>query len=290
MAGSLSRVSRDGGVGGVRHVRVSPILSRLRTIAVAVERRASAIPAVGRVLHAPKSVYAAVHGYRFTQCLGARPAGGPEPPRDANAIEAYFDLHTDGPGIWKWRHYFAVYERHLAKFVGREVHVAEVGVFGGGSLGMWRRYFGERSQVYGIDQEPGCRIRADTGIGIVIGDQSSPSFWAAFRADVPRLDVLIDDGGHEPHQQIATLEGVLAHLQPGGVYICEDVHGAFQPYHSYIDGLSRLLHNVNGPPLGMHHHIASVHIYPGIIVIEKPDHSVRNFEAPRRGSDWRPFG
>ena len=31
--------------------------------------------------------------------------------------------------------------------------------------------------------------------------------------------------GHTPEQQIVTLEEMLPHLRPGGVYLCEDVHG-----------------------------------------------------------------
>lgn len=252
-------------------------------------RRASANPTIGRALLAPQSARAALRGYRFAQALAPRAPGAGGPAPQPNPIEAYFDGHTEGPGIFKWRHYFDVYHRHLAKFVGCEVHVAEVGVFGGGSLGMWRSYFGERSRIYGIDQEPGCRMHAGTGIDVIIGDQSSAPFWTGFRADVPQLDVVIDDGGHEPHQQIATLEGLLAHLQPGGVYICEDVLGAFQPFHAYVEGLARPLHDVTGPALGVHHHIGSLHVYPGIVVIEKPAGPLQAFEAPRRGSDWRPF-
>lgn len=264
-------------------------MSRPRKIAVAVARRASANPTIRRATLGPKSAYLALRGFRHAEELPTVATGvDPNPP--TNVLETYFDAHTAGPGIYKWRHYFEVYHRHLAKFVGREVHVAEVGVFGGGSLAMWRSYFGERSQIYGIDQEPGCRMHGGTGIDVVIGDQASPRFWETFRADVPRLDVVIDDGGHEPYQQIATLEGVLAHIAPGGVYICEDVLGPFQPFHSYIDGLSRSLHKIgDGPPLGAHHHIESVHVYPGIIVIEKPPAPPRDFEATKRGSEWLPF-
>jgi hypothetical protein len=216
------------------------------------------------------------------------PAAAPLNP-ETNALAAYFDAHTEGPGIWKWRHYFDVYERHLSKLVGRDAHLVEIGVFGGGSLQMWRNYLGQRSHVYGVDLEPACRVHEDTGITVAIGDQSSSSFWAGFCADVPRIDIVIDDGGHEPHQQIATLEALLPHIRPGGVYICEDVRGAFQPFHSYVDGMTRLLHEVNRPPLGLHQHVQSVHTYPGLIVIEKPDGLVTAFEAPTRGTDWRPF-
>lgn len=254
-----------------------------------MSRRASGYPVVARALRAPKSVRAALRGYRYGEGLARQARGSDEPRRPANAIEAYFDAHTEGPGIWKWRHYFDVYDRHLAKFVGRDVHVAEIGVFGGGSLGMWRSYFGTSSHIYGIDQEPRCRMRAAAGIDVIIGDQSSAPFWTGFRADVPHLDVVIDDGGHQPHQQIATLEGLLAHMRPGAVYICEDVIGAFHPFHSYVDAVARLLHDIEGPLRGVHQHIESVHTYPGIVVIEKPDGRVSGFEAPKRGNDWRPF-
>jgi hypothetical protein len=44
---------------------------------------------------------------------------------------------------------------------------------------------------------------------IHIGDQGDREFWRAFRERVPPVDVLIDDGGHQPEQQIVTLEEML---------------------------------------------------------------------------------
>src|SRR5262245_23245078 len=61
---------------------------------------------------------------------------------DSNPLKAYFDSHTEGNGIWKFIHYFDIYTRHLAKFVGTDVRIMEVGVYSGGSLAMWRDYFG----------------------------------------------------------------------------------------------------------------------------------------------------
>src|SRR5437868_5558043 len=56
----------------------------------------------------------------------------------ANPLQSYFDAYKEGPGIWKWMHYFDIYQRHFSKFVGREVHVLEVGIYSGGSLAMWK--------------------------------------------------------------------------------------------------------------------------------------------------------
>ena len=232
-------------------------------------------------------------GYRYAKRLQpardtASPGGGSAV---TNALEEYFDAHAEGPGLWKWRHYFEVYDRHLSRFRGRPVRMVEVGVFGGGSLAMWRDYLGPASTIYGIDIDPACAKHGADGVEIVIGDQSEPAFWRDFTSRVAPVDIVLDDGGHEAHQQIPTLEALLPHLRPGGVYICEDVHGPLHPFHSYIDGLARRLHAVPGPartaqPNALQQHVASVHRYPILTVIEKPPRPVGAFEAPRRGTDW----
>ena len=232
----------------------------------------------------------AVRGYRYATRLAAPKgvAARAEPP-EKRRLELYFDANTEGPGVWKWRHYFDVYERHFAKFIGRQVHVVEVGIFSGGSLPMWREYFGEQCQIYGVDIEPACRVYEQAGISVFIGDQSDPAFWKTFCQRVPVVDVLIDDGGHEPRQQIATLKGILPHIRPGGVYICEDIHGAFHPFHSFIDGLCRPLNETNTEPTPFQQHVRSVHRYPFATVIEKPELPVARFESLRHGTEWQPF-
>jgi hypothetical protein len=70
---------------------------------------------------------------------------------DENPIRTYFDAHRQGPGIWKWDHYFDVYHRHFSKFRGRKVTVLEIGIYSGGSLLMWRDYFDADCTIYGVD-------------------------------------------------------------------------------------------------------------------------------------------
>ena len=149
-------------------------------------------------------------------------------------LRSYFDSHLEGNGIYKWNHYFEIYERHLAKFVNRDVRLCEIGVYSGGSLEMWRDYLGQRCRLYGIDIEPACKSYENEYIKICIGDQSDRSFWKTFREETPTLDVLIDDGGHTVAQQIVTLEETLPYLNPGGVYICEDVHGVWNGFAHYV--------------------------------------------------------
>ena len=115
------------------------------------------------------------------------------PPEAPNPILSYFNAHTEGPGIWKWMHYFDIYQRHFHKFEGREVHVLEVGIYAGGSLSMWREYFGESCHVYGVDIKAACMAYEDEKTKVFIGDQADRAFWAKVRKAVPTIDILIDD-------------------------------------------------------------------------------------------------
>ena len=223
------------------------------------------------------------------------------PEREPRALETYFDSHREGPGIWKWRHYFDIYDRHLRPFRGRPVQMVEIGVYAGGSIQMWREYFGPESHIYGVDIEPACRAHAGEHVEIFVGDQSSPAFWAQFVAQVPRIDVVLDDGGHTFDQQVASLEALLPHLAPGGVYICEDTVGIANPFHDYAVGLARNLHSDEHFKAGLdgearveqtafQRGIASVHVYPFMTVIETRATGGDQFELLRHGTEWPSFG
>jgi len=207
-----------------------------------------------------------------------------------NPLREYFDAHRTGRGVWKWLHYFEAYHRHFAKFVNREVHILEIGVFGGGSLEMWRNYFGPKCHVYGVDIEPVCKTYEQERTKIFIGDQADPAFWQSFRAQVPTLDIVLDDGGHESEQQIITLEALLPHLRPGGVYLCEDITGVRNPFLSYLNGLVSSL-NITRQKEGykttaFQQAIDSVHFYPLVAVIERLDEVRESLDSVRRGSEW----
>ena len=56
--------------------------------------------------------------------------------------------------ISKWTHYLSLYHRHFAKFRGQEMSIMEIGVNDGGSVELWKKYFGAKAKVYGIDIAP----------------------------------------------------------------------------------------------------------------------------------------
>jgi len=215
-----------------------------------------------------------------------------------NPLASYLDGMIAGPGLWKWRHYMDIYHRHLSKFVGTPVHVVEVGVHSGGSLRMWKEYFGSTCQLTGIDIQPECRDYESASTAIHIGDQADRAFWRDFRAQVPVVDVLIDDGGHRVEEQMVTVEEILPHLRPGGVYICEDIHGVGNRFMSFAQSLSAELNAfIDDPrPDGLaaratpfQASVESVHVYPFAVVIERRGKALDGFEAPKRGSEWRSF-
>lgn len=167
----------------------------------------------------------------------------------------------------------------------------EIGIFSGGSLGMWREYFGARCQIYGVDIEEACKVYESPKIKVFIGDQQNRDFWRKFNEQVESIDVLLDDGGHTPEQQIVTLEEMLPRLSPGGVYICEDVTDLNNSFRSYVNGLvnelNRLSYNIE--LTGCQKMVHSVHFYPYIIVIEKHLVVPNSFATERHGSQWQPF-
>ena len=230
-----------------------------------------------------------------------------------SAGERYFDGISRGPGLWKWRHYFAIYDRHLARFRGTDVHFAEVGVYSGGSLRFWRWYFGRRATIYGIDLSSRARVyEHDPEYGapdrIFVGDQADPNFWKRFNEVVPRLDVLVDDGGHQPPQQLTTLRGVWPHLALGGVLLFEDVLGRSNGTNAFATGVFRRFINsetgINARPAKARPELrrnatvrwerdslAAVSFYHHVVVLEKPptsDYTRGSVRDERRGTSWQP--
>jgi hypothetical protein len=220
-----------------------------------------------------------------------------EPP---NVLRDYFEAHKEGPGMLKWLHYFEIYDRHLARFVGKDVHIVEIGVYSGGSLGMWRTYFGPRSRITGVDIMPECKVYENEFTKIEIGDQSDRSFWKRFRDEHPSVDIVIDDGGHTSEQQMVTLEELLPHLAPGGVYICEDVHTPYKVFTSFVSGLDDGLNMFDLQPVTsdgdvvsikttpLQSQIHSIHHYPYVVVLEKHKQAVDALRLVRHGTEWQP--
>lgn len=209
-------------------------------------------------------------------------------------------------GVWKWLHYLEAYHHHFQRFVNREVHVLEIGVYSGGSLSLWREYFGPNCHVYGVDIED-CTQFSKEKTKIFVGDQADPKVWETIRKEVPKIDIIIDDGGHQSHQIIASLKEGLPLLSPGGIYAIEDMQGTYNEGAQYfLQGLVSQLNafNINPEyfettpdeatriqiwPQGLQRWIQSINFYPLLCIIEKNAKEKDLLDAPKVGSLWNPI-
>ncbi|RYZ29580.1 MAG: class I SAM-dependent methyltransferase [Chitinophagaceae bacterium] len=153
-----------------------------------------------------------------------------------NKLREYFE-NNESNAMNKWMHYFDIYDRHLNKYVGKDITILEIGVFQGGSLKMWKEYFGDNVKIYAIDIYEKCKQFEEENVKIFIGSQSDRDFLRYVKTQMPPIDILIDDGGHYMDQQIVTFEELYDHIKPNGTYLCEDLHTSY--WNNYGGGYKR---------------------------------------------------
>jgi len=203
----------------------------------------------------------------------------------SQSLKEMFVTHK-GRDVFKWEHFFAIYDRHCGDFRGREIKVLEFGVMRGGSLQLWKRYFGQGAMIHGVDINPRCKEYEESRITVHVGDQSDEIFLQELCKEFGPFDVVIDDGSHQVDHQKITLEALWPSLKDGGVYICEDTHtsyftrfgGGYRGENSFIErakGLIDSMHMWWSGRMGREQtaawtpHLASMHFYPACLVLEK---------------------
>ncbi len=145
------------------------------------------------------------------------PTANTKRPKRNRTVWECFKAHK-GRQIDKWRHYFYIYEKHFAPYVGKPVKVLEIGVDHGGSLQLWKAYFGLHAQIMGIDIDVRCCAYEEDQIEIFHTNQRNPPNWIEW-------DIVIDDGSHVKSDQEASFKALWPRVQ--GVYLIEDCHGGF---------------------------------------------------------------
>ena len=149
-------------------------------------------------------------------------------------LHRYF-LNNSEKRLHKWIHYFDIYERHFGRFVERQPVILEIGVFGGGSLKMWKEYFGGGAKIVGIDINPDCKQHEEEGIEIFIGSQDDPNVINAIADKYSLIDVVLDDGSHMMHHMRSSFELLYPIVSDNGVYMVEDTHTCY--WEEYGGGL-----------------------------------------------------
>ncbi len=197
-------------------------------------------------------------------------------------------LTNDGRLIHKWKHYFPIYERHFREFVYKPLTFIEIGCGGGGSLQMWKRYFGPHARIVGIDILPECKEFEEDQIEIRVGAQQDLQFLENVIAEFGAPDIVLDDGSHVMSHVIASFQFLYPRVAKNGVYLVEDLHTAY--WEEYEGGLRKptifielsknLLDELNADhsrgalvPTEFTQTTLSMHFYDSVVVFEKGLHT-----------------
>ena len=117
--------------------------------------------------------------------------------------------------------YLRHYELLFALFRRRPITVIEIGVHAGASLKVWKWYFSD-ARIVGVDIDPACAALAEERVTIEIGDQTDGPFLDRL-CNTYAPTIVIDDGSHLAADIIFSFERIFPRLQPGGMYVIEDM-------------------------------------------------------------------
>ncbi|MEA3003164.1 MAG: hypothetical protein QOH81_1952 [Sphingomonadales bacterium] len=188
-----------------------------------------------------------------------------------------------GRTVHKWLHYLEIYERYFAKYRGTPVRMLEIGVSEGGSLDLWREYFGRDAVIFGIDVNPDCAGRVTAPNQVRIGSQDDPAFLCSVVDEMGPPDIILDDGSHVGRHQRTSFDTLFPLLADGGLYVIEDMHTSYWPDYeggyrragTAVEFLKQMVDDLHG----WYHRspratpardwIKAMHVYDSIVVIEK---------------------
>ena len=198
--------------------------------------------------------------------------------------------------IHKWKHYFPVYERHFKDWIYKPVTFIEIGCGAGGSLQMWKRYFGPHARIIGIDIKEDCKRFEEDQIEIRIGEQQNTAFLKSVIDEFGTPDIVLDDGSHVMDHISTTFHFLYPQLAKNGIYMVEDLHtaywseygGGFRKKTTFIELCKDLIDELNAdhcrgmlPSTDFSKTTLSMHFYDSIVVFERGVHTKKL--APRIG-------
>lgn len=196
------------------------------------------------------------------------------------SLQSIFEQHNDRFS-GKWKHYFEIYDRHISRYIGKDVTLLEIGTSNGGSLQVWKKFLGPNSKIVGIDIDVRTSFTEDQ-IETYIGNQNDPNFLMNVLNRIGRPDIIIDDGSHDQMDVMNSFSILFQHVKDDGVYIIEDLHTAYmQDYHggitsplNFVSIASRFAHDVNlqwisQPYQPVVRNLKSMSFYDSMLVLEK---------------------
>ncbi len=169
-----------------------------------------------------------------------------------------YETFAADTNVHKWHHYFQIYTQHFEPYRSKPIKMLEIGVFRGGSLRMWKKYFHPDSVIVGIDIDKNCQQYevADQQVYVRIGSQGDPDFLAAVNKEFGPFDIILDDGSHKTYHQLVSFTSLFRDaLKDGGCYLVEDMHTNYWSSHvdtpeSFMELSKRMVDMLHEPYLG----------------------------------------
>jgi 23S rRNA U2552 (ribose-2'-O)-methylase RlmE/FtsJ len=201
------------------------------------------------------------------------------------SLREIYENHDDRL-LNKWFHYIDVYENFFAPYRNKNITLLEIGIAHGGSLQIWRKYFGADAKIIGVDINPECKKFEEPNTVVFSGSQEDENFLKELKNKIPKVDILIEDGGHTMKQQITTFKNLFDHVKDGGLYVCEDTHtsywkdyhGGYKRKHTFIEYAKNFIDDIHGwhfKRKGKEHvnfitkNVRGLHFYDSMVILEK---------------------
>ena len=97
----------------------------------------------------------------------------------------------------------------------------------GASVRLWAELL-PRAERWAAELDEACvESKRDLlqGVRVLTGDQANRTTLAQWISQTAgSFDMVVDDGGHHNHQVMASYGALWPHVNPGGVYVMEDIH------------------------------------------------------------------
>lgn len=193
-----------------------------------------------------------------------------------------------------WKGYCTAYEQWFGPLRSKELVLLELGIggedteLGGASLKGWAEYF-SNAFIAGIDIYDKSALDIPTKIHTFKGSQTDREFLDSVLAFIGTPDIIIDDASHINVNTIESFRILFPKLQPGGLYIIEDLSCTYRwdfggsillndmQLPTIMNYLFSMLHDLNPVKIGNEHYpdnpdfigVGSIHFYPDMVVITK---------------------
>lgn len=168
--------------------------------------------------------------------------------------ELFMKYGSDKQQPWPLGHsYGNVYHDVLAPRREEVTAVLELGILGGASLKAWQEYF-PQALVIGLDNNPlsgldprlqvhKCDCVKEDQVNAVLKDQ--------------KFDLIIDDASHHEVDQLESFRILKRRLNPGGIYVIEDIQCGST--HDKLRELGFVVHDLNSERPGRWDNVIAVY-------------------------------